>query len=223
MSTAKDTRTILERLPEILAAHRKWLRYEVGGARADMRGADLVCANLRDANLRDADLVCANLRDANLRDADLVCANLRDANLRDAEPVGANLRGANLGGADMRGANLRGADMRGANLRGADMRGANLRGADMRGAHMVGANLRDAAGCVHLTETDHGYVVFATCRKEQVRIIAGCRDFSVAEARAHWGSNGYHTPLSGRRVVAVLDWLEREIKDGFDLSGGDVK
>ena len=44
-----------------------------------------------DANLRGADLIGANLRGANLIDADLRGADLRDANLIDA-----NLRGANL-------------------------------------------------------------------------------------------------------------------------------
>ena len=69
-------------------------------AKADLRGADLYGAYLRDANLRGADL-----RDANLYDADLYGADLRDANLR-----GANLYGADLRGADLYGANLYGAD-----------------------------------------------------------------------------------------------------------------
>ncbi len=72
----------------------------------------------------NADLIGANLRDANLRDADLIGANLRGADLRDADLIGANLRGANLIGA-----NLRGADLIGANLRGANLIGAN--GADL--------------------------------------------------------------------------------------------
>ncbi|MEY0432219.1 pentapeptide repeat-containing protein, partial [Providencia rettgeri] len=42
------------------------------------RGADLIGANLIDANLRGADLIGANLIDANLRGADLIGANLPD-------------------------------------------------------------------------------------------------------------------------------------------------
>jgi uncharacterized protein YjbI with pentapeptide repeats len=91
------------------------------------------------ANLRGANLVDANLRGANLRGANLVDANLRGANLRGADLVDANLRGANLVDANLRGANLRGADLRDANL--VD---ANLRGADLRGANLVDANLRGA-------------------------------------------------------------------------------
>ena len=65
--------------------------------RANLRLADLSCADLRDANLRlanlsDANLMGANLRDANLSCTDLSCANLMGANLRDADLSCANLR-----------------------------------------------------------------------------------------------------------------------------------
>ena len=95
-----------EKLNEILAAHMKWLNNELGGGRADLSGADLRGANLR----------CANLSGANLRGANLRCANLS----------GANLSGADLSCADLSRANLSGADLRGANLSRADLRGANL-------------------------------------------------------------------------------------------------
>ncbi|ECK6945033.1 pentapeptide repeat-containing protein [Salmonella enterica subsp. enterica] len=94
-------------LSKILEEHKVWITsMHESGSRADLCGA-----NLRGANLRDADLRGANLRDADLR--------------------GADLRGANLRGADLRDADLRGADLRGANLRDADLRGADLRGADL--------------------------------------------------------------------------------------------
>ena len=56
-------------LVEILRKHKKWLNYEPGGERADLR-----CADLYSADLRGADLRCANLRGA-----DLYGANLRGA------------------------------------------------------------------------------------------------------------------------------------------------
>ncbi|HHH0589733.1 TPA: pentapeptide repeat-containing protein, partial [Yersinia enterocolitica] len=58
-------------------------------------------ANLCDANLYGANLCGANLRDANLYGANLCGANLRDANLRDANLCDANLRGADLCGANL--------------------------------------------------------------------------------------------------------------------------
>ena len=90
-----------EELQKILEAHGKWINGEYGGARADLRGANLSEADLSEANLRGADL-----RGADLRGADLGGADLREADLREAD----------LGGADLRGANLRGADLRRADL-----------------------------------------------------------------------------------------------------------
>jgi hypothetical protein len=101
---------------------------------ANLRGADLSRANLRDANLRGADLSCADLSRADLRDADLSDADLSRADLRDADLSDADLSCADLSRANLRDANLRDANLRGANLRDANLRDANLRGADLRGA-----------------------------------------------------------------------------------------
>mgnify|MGYP001575590050 CR=1 FL=1 len=97
------------------AAIREW-REAHPSETLDLRGADLLGANLRDANLWGAHLVDANLRDANLWGADL----------RGADLGGANLWGADLGGADLGGANLRGANLRGANLGGANLGGSRI-------------------------------------------------------------------------------------------------
>ena len=45
-----------EELQKILEAHGKWINGEYGGARADLRGANLSEADLSEANLREADL-----------------------------------------------------------------------------------------------------------------------------------------------------------------------
>ena len=55
-----------DELTKILNLHKNWLLDEPGGARADLRGA-----NLSRANLSRADLSRANLRGANLSGADL--------------------------------------------------------------------------------------------------------------------------------------------------------
>jgi hypothetical protein len=75
-----------EEINEILRKHKTWLNEEIGGERANFRGADLAGADFRGANLAGADF-----RYANLEGADLRCANFR----------GANFRGANLEGADL--------------------------------------------------------------------------------------------------------------------------
>ena len=87
---------------------------------ANLRGADLRCAELSNANLRYADLRGANLRYADLRGADLSNADLSNANLSNADLSNADLSNANLSNSDLRYANLRGADLRGADLRCAD-------------------------------------------------------------------------------------------------------
>ena len=79
---------------------REYLRAcDIAKGRANLRGANLIGADLIGANLTRADLIGANLIEANLRGANLIEANLRGANLR-----GANLRGANLSKVDLTGA-----------------------------------------------------------------------------------------------------------------------
>ena len=74
-----------EALKIILKNHEKWLNGE-GGERANLEGADLRIATLKDVNLEGSDLRGANLRGA----------TLKDVNLRGSDLIGANLRGANL-------------------------------------------------------------------------------------------------------------------------------
>ena len=85
----------IEKLQEILAAHKLWLSGEGGGSRANLRWADLSGADLSGANLR-----WANLSEADLSGADLSRANLSGANLSRANLRWADLRWANLSGAD---------------------------------------------------------------------------------------------------------------------------
>lgn len=82
-----------DELKRILADHSLWLA-ENGGKCADLRKADLSCANLSWANLR-----CADLSGANLSKADLSWANLSCADLSGADLSRVNLRWANLSGA----------------------------------------------------------------------------------------------------------------------------
>jgi tetratricopeptide (TPR) repeat protein len=85
---------------------------------------------------------CAACR---LQDADLVWADLRDANLTGAQLQRANLSQAKLDGAILRGADLRFTSLQGASLRGADLRGAQLLGTDLRQSDLSGAQLDPGA------------------------------------------------------------------------------
>lgn len=140
-------------------------------------------------------------------------ADLRDANLRGANLGGADLGGANLGDADLGGANLGGANLRGAKLGGADFGGANLRGANLRGADLRGANLggADLGGqvVIDLGQRSDGYAFLLTkLTGEGWRIKAGCRNFTVAEARTHWQSTRGGTQL-GSESLGIVDHAER--------------
>ncbi|EBB8134223.1 pentapeptide repeat-containing protein [Salmonella enterica] len=140
-------------LLKILEEHKVWITsMHESGSRA----------NLSCANLRGADLSCADLRDANLRGANLSCADLSCADLRDA-----NLRGADLSCADLSCANLYGA-----NLRDADLYDADLSCADLRDANLYGANLPDLTfvilGEKYFISITNGEYVRAGCQNHTV-------------------------------------------------------
>lgn len=144
-------------LDKILENHKHWINKDCEGwenmradlcgvnlwgadlYRANLSGAILCDANLREVNLRGAKLYRTNLCGASLYDADLRGANLGEANLCEANLCRANLYGANLWGADIRGVDLRGASLYEANLCGVDLHGVLLRGADLREANLYGA------------------------------------------------------------------------------------
>ena len=163
-------------------------------------------AKLHGADLRWADLQGADLHGATLEGADLRGADLRGADLRWADLRGADLHGATLEGADLRNVTLRGADLRWADLRGADLRWANLRGADLQGAKLHGATLVDGGQRID------GYRFVGWAREGALQIRAGCRDFTISEARGHWGSPGYPDKSRADETLLILDHIEAVAK-----------
>ena len=130
----------IEKLQEILAAHKLWLSDEGGGSRADLSGADLSRADLSRADLSGADLSGADLRWADLR--------------------WANLSRANLSRADLRWADLSGADLSRADLRWANLSRANLSRADLSGAEGILSTVNFLEA--HFEKTDAGYIAYKT-------------------------------------------------------------
>ena len=106
------------------------------GRQTRLRGAHLICADMRGANIYAADFKQADLGGVNLDNAQLAQADLRGADLRSAVFYEANLTGANLSNANLRSADLTGANLSLANLTEADLTGANLSGADFTRDHM---------------------------------------------------------------------------------------
>jgi hypothetical protein len=140
--------------------------------------------------------------------ADLSGANLSGADLRDADLSGADLRLA-----DLRATNLRGACLIGADLRDADLRRADLRRADLRTTNLRGADLRDVKGFVLLPVQDYrGYMhPHAIETASGWRIRAGCRDFSIDEAKRHWGLEYGGDRDQGDMYLYAVKWLERKL------------
>ncbi len=98
------------------------------------------------------------------------------------------------------------ADLSGADLRGADLSGADLRGAVLSGADLSGADLSGASGVLVVGPCDE-WLMYAVSSDDGPRIKAGCRWFTVEEARAHW--NGEHTigPEHAAKMIAGVDAL----------------
>jgi uncharacterized protein YjbI with pentapeptide repeats len=142
-----------------------------------------------------------DFRNAYLRNAYLGNADLGGADLR-----GADLRGAYLGGADLGGAYLGGADLGGAYLRNAYLRNAYLRGADLRNAYLRGADLGAQWVIQGPCRSDGYYFMLTNLTGEGVRVKAGCRNFTIKEAKAHWTKTRKNTPL-GNETFAILDCL----------------
>ncbi|MFB7462238.1 pentapeptide repeat-containing protein [Streptomyces sp. NPDC056224] len=86
---------------------------------ANMRHVELGTSILHRSRCIEADLRGARMVRADLRDADFCDADLREANLRKARCRGTKFTGADLSLADLRGADLTGADLTGAALQGA--------------------------------------------------------------------------------------------------------
>ena len=86
---------------------------------------------------------------------------------------------------------------------GAYLNGAYLEGADLRGAELRGADLVDGG------QRADGYRFLGWIKNGILQIHAGCRDFTITEARAHWSSTGYPNAKLGAESLLILDRIEQ--------------
>lgn len=145
----------------------------------------------------------ANLSHANLEGADIRGADLRGAKLSGAGLSGVILHRANLSGADLQGAILENANLEHASLLKANLKNANLRRASLRCADLEDANLIDAG------QDERGYRFVAVPHDDGIRIAAGCRWFTLQEAREHWDGNRRETHAECRARVEMLAQIAR--------------
>ena len=91
----------------------------------------------------------------------------------------------------------------------ADLSRADLSRANLSGANLSGANLSDAQWILQGAVRSDGYAFFfqQLTADASPMIKAGCRYFTLADARAHWTATRAGTPL-GDETFAILDNLE---------------
>jgi len=169
--------------------------------------------------LARADFYGANFFRADFFRADFSLANFSRANFSRASFSGANFSGASFYGADF---SL-------ANFYGADFSLANFYGANFYGANFSRANFSGAKGILHVGPVD-GWDMYAVRWDDGPRIKAGCRWFTVTEARAWWGKGGEsgNKPEHGPLMLAGLDALLAmakahgwEMPCGWEMAAGE--
>ena len=91
---------------------------------------------------------------------------------------------------------------------GVPLAGANCSGADFSRANFYGANFYGAEGILHVGPVD-GWDMYAVRWDDGPRIKAGCRWFTVSEAREWWGKGGEpgNKPEHGPLMLAGVEAL----------------
>ena len=86
-------------------------------------------------------------------------------------------------------------------------------GADLIGADLSGANMSGAVGFYLLPVCDmRGYsFAHAVLCGGEWRIRAGCRDFTIPEAREHWGDRYEGDREQGDMYLHAVEWLARKV------------
>ena len=204
------------KLNSILNKHKMWLLNDPEGKRADLMGAYLAEADLREAFLYKANLSGADLRGANLSRAYLAEANLRGANLSGADLRGANLSRAYLAEANLRGANLSRADLMGAYLMGAYLAEANLREANLREANLREANLGGAKLDWPLACQEKGsFIGYKKCRNNLIV------ELEIPEDAYRCSATSKKCRCSKAKVLSITNLDGSESKSGVAVSKYD--
>lgn len=155
--------------------------------------------------LQDADLVWADLRDANLSGAQLQRANLSQARLDGAVLRGADLRFTSLVGASLRGADLRGAQLLGTDLRQSDLSGAQLDAGALERSHWEGAQGLEPGVLSYPTLHNAGVAAALGGRQPEAERLFGEALRQKPEAAITWLARGVSRADQGKREEARQD------------------
>jgi tetratricopeptide (TPR) repeat protein len=155
--------------------------------------------------LQDADLVWADLWDANLTGAKLQRANLSQARLDGAVLRGADLRFTSLQGASLRGADLRGAQLLGTDLRQSDLSGAQLDSGALERSHWQGAQGVDSGVLSYAALHNAGVAAALGGRQPEAERLFGEALREKPEAAITWLARGVSRAEQGKQEEAQQD------------------
>jgi len=157
--------------------------------------------------LQDADLVWADLRDAQLTGANLSRANLSQARLDGAVLRGADLRFTSLLGASLRGADLRGAQLIGTDLRQSDLSGALLDPGALERSHWQGAEGVEHTALSYAALHNAGVAAALGGRQPEAERLFGEALRQSPESALTWVARGVSRAEQGKRDEARQDLL----------------
>ena len=63
-----------------------------------------------------------------------------------------------------------------------------------------------------------GYEVIGYLRADMLRVIAGCRDFTVEDAKAHWSDPGHQNPDAAADILLKIAYLEAACRRFRDIA-----
>ena len=129
---------------------------------------------------------------------------------------GGDLRGCDLSNSDMRGCDLRYCNLRGCDISNSDLSNSDISNSDLRGCDLINCNLR---GCdlsyvkgiensiIDCGIRSDGYRFYLT-RTEQGewRIKAGCRNFTITEAKEHWDRTRPEGDILGDETRLIIEY-----------------
>ena len=129
---------------------------------------------------------------------------------------GGNFRGGNFFGSDFFGSDFRGGNFRGGNFRGGDFCGGNFLDGDFCGGNIVTELGRfKPRRILTVTSEVEGWPKTLVDLDGVAYILAGCRWFTLADARKHWKERSDRTLtyalLEGAAAVAKLWGLTESV------------
>mgnify|MGYP000008580045 CR=1 FL=1 len=84
-----------------------------------------------------------------------------------------------------------------------------LEGANLRGANLRGTYLRGAKGTIHAGFDSRGYAFIGVQMRGSIMINAGCRWFSLDEAKAHWKGRHLDDPTLHADCLARVKFIRK--------------